>query len=112
MDHVAGKLDDTAYLERLAQLRERRTAVEATVRRDVPAQRAIEWIRILGQTWAAADVPAAKADLLHAIYDHITVVGPTVVSARLTPAAYANGLALALPQVVRARPEGFEPPTT
>jgi hypothetical protein len=33
-------------------------------------------------------------------------------SARLTPAAYANGLALALPQVVKARPEGFEPPTT
>jgi hypothetical protein len=25
---------------------------------------------------------------------------------RLTPAAYANGLALALPQVVMARPEG------
>jgi hypothetical protein len=30
---------------------------------------------------------------------------------RLTQAAYANGLALALPQVVMARPEGFEPPT-
>ena len=28
-----------------------------------------------------------------------------------TPAAYSNGLALALPQVVMARPEGLEPPT-
>ena len=27
-------------------------------------------------------------------------------SAHLTPAAYANGLALALPEVVMARPEG------
>ena len=50
-------------------------------------------------------------DLLHAIYDRIFVVGPSIVSARLTPAAYSNGLALALPEVVMARPEGFEPPT-
>jgi hypothetical protein len=62
-------------------------------------------------TWVSADVPEARADLLHAIYDRIVVKGRSIVAARLTPAAYANGLALALPQVVRARPEGFEPPT-
>ncbi len=50
---------------------------------------------------------------LHPIYDRIVVVGRTIVAARLTPTAYPNGLALALPQVVMARPEGFEhaPPT-
>jgi hypothetical protein len=53
-----------------------------------------------------ADVPEARADLLHAIYDRILVKGRSIVAARLTPAAYSNGLALALPQVVMARPEG------
>ena len=50
---------------------------------------------------------------MHAIYDRIVVEGRSIVAARLTPAAYANGLALALPQVVMARPEGSEhaPPT-
>jgi hypothetical protein len=73
----------------------------------------VEWLRVLVETWVNADVPEAKADLLHAIYDRIVVVGRSIVSARLTPAAYSNGLALALPEVVMARPEGFErtPPT-
>ena len=44
----------------------------------------------------------------HAIYDRIGVKGRSIVAARLTPAAYSNGLALALPQVVMARPEGSE----
>ncbi len=83
--------------------------MDATARRDVPAERAVEWLRVLGRTWASADVPEAKADLLHAIYDRIVVAGPSIVSVRLTPAAYANGLALALPQVVMARPEVARP---
>jgi len=33
------------------------------------------------------------------------------VSARLAPAAYQHGLALAMPEAAMARPEGFEPPT-
>ena len=45
------------------------------------------------------------------IYERITVAGPEIVGVRLAAAAYAHGLALALPQVVMARPEGFEPPT-
>ena len=44
----------------------------------------------------------------HAICDRIVVKGRSIVAARLTAAAYANGLALALPQVVMARPEGCE----
>jgi hypothetical protein len=53
-----------------------------------------------------------KADLMHAIYDRITVAGPEIVGFRLTQAADAHGLALALPEkVVLARPAGFEPAT-
>ena len=55
----------------------------------------------------AAEVPAEKADLLHAIYDRIIVAGRRIVTVRLTPAAYAHGLALALPEKVEmARPTG------
>jgi hypothetical protein len=80
---------------------------------DVPAADKVRGLLRLGwtdrrkeETWVSADVPEAKADLLHAIYERITVVGRSIVSVRLTQAAYANGLALALPQVVMARPEG------
>jgi hypothetical protein len=42
---------------------------------------------------------------MHAIYERITVAGPEIVGVRLTAAAYAHGLALALPgKVVMARP--------
>ena len=51
-------------------------------------------------------------DLMHAIYDRITVAGPVIVGVRLTQAAYAHGLALALPEEVElARPTGLEPAT-
>ena len=44
---------------------------------------------------------------IHAIYERITVAGPEVVGVRLTAAAYAHGLALALPEKVEmARPTG------
>jgi DNA invertase Pin-like site-specific DNA recombinase len=112
LDHVAQRIDDSGYLERLGHLRVDLATVDATPRSDLPAKRAVEWLRVLADTWVKADVPEARADLLHAIYDRIVVVGSSIVSARLTPAAYSNGLALALPQVVMARPEGFEPPTT
>ncbi len=111
LEHVAQRIDDSSYLERLRQLRVDLAAVDATPRGDLPAKRAVEWLRVLADTWVKADVPEARADLLHAIYDRIVVVGRSIISARLTPAAYSNGLALALPQVVMARPEGFEPPT-
>jgi hypothetical protein len=80
--------------------------VDATPRGDLTAKRAVQWLRVLAETWVNADVPEARADLLHAIYDRILVKGRSIVAARLTPAAYSNGLALALPQVVMARPEG------
>ena len=65
------------------------------------------WLRTLSATWRAAEVPAEKADLLHAIYDRITVAGRSIVSVKLTPLAYAHGFALALPtKVALARPTG------
>ena len=49
---------------------------------------------------------------MHAIYERITVAGPEIVGVRLTPSAYAHGLALALPEKVElARPTGLEPAT-
>jgi hypothetical protein len=55
----------------------------------------------------ATDASKEKADLMHAIYDRITVAGAVIVGVRLTQAAYAHGLALALPEKVElARPTG------
>jgi hypothetical protein len=51
-------------------------------------------------------VPEEKADLMHAIYERITVAGPEFVGVWLTPVAYSNGLAIALPEAVMARPTG------
>ena len=47
---------------------------------------------------------------MHAIYERITVAGPEIVGVRLTTAAYAHGLtlALALPEAVMARLTGFK----
>ena len=112
LDHARGAIDDAAYLERMGQLRAARTAIDDTPQPGVVAARAIDWLRVLAETWASADVPEAKAELLHAIYERIVVAGRRIVSVRLTPAAYANGLALALPEkVAMARPTGFEPAT-
>ena len=73
----------------------------------VPGQRAVEWLRSLGESLNEADVPEEKADLLHAIDDRITVAGPEIVGVRLTQAAYAHGLTLALPEKVElVRPTG------
>jgi hypothetical protein len=74
---------------------------------DKPGHRAVEWLRAIGESFQAADVPKEKADLIHAIYNRITVADPEIVGVRLTTAAYAHGLALALPEgVVLARPTG------
>jgi hypothetical protein len=107
MDHVGGGISDETNLARLKRLRESLAEIEETAQVGVPADRAVEWLRALAETWQQADVPQARSELLHAIYERIVVAGREFVSARLTPAAYAHGLALALPEiVVRARPTG------
>jgi hypothetical protein len=59
----------------------------------------------LADTWVKADIPEAKADLLHAIYDRIVVVGRSIVSASTPPSSRraCSGTALA-PVRVSNRP--------
>ena len=112
LEHAAGGLGDDTYLTRLKALREARDAITERTATGVPGQRAVEWLRALSDSVQLADVPKEKADLVHAIYERITVAGPEIVGVRLTAAAYAHGLALALPEeVVMARPAGLEPTT-
>ena len=111
LEHVAGGMGDDAYLGRQGELRAQLAALEKTSNVGVPPDRAVAWLRALGETVQHADAPQEKADLLHAIYERIVVAGASFASARLTPAAYQHGLALALPQVVMASPAGFEPAT-
>jgi DNA-binding transcriptional LysR family regulator len=68
-----------------------------------PGHRAVEWLRAIGESFQTADVAKEKADLMHAIYEWITVAGPEIVGVRLTTAAYAHGLALALPERLKWR---------
>jgi hypothetical protein len=108
LEHAAGGIDDASYLARSSELRSQRDALAGAAAPGIPADQAVTWLRTIGDTIRQADAPAERADVVHALYDRIVVAGPTFVSARLTQAAYQHGLALALPQVVRARPTGFE----
>ena len=112
LEHAGGLLGDDTYLMRLKALRDQRDAIVERTAPGLPGHRAVEWLRALGDSFQAADVPKEKAELMHAIYDRITVAGPVIVGVRLTQAAYAHGLALARPEKVEmARPTGLEPAT-
>ena len=110
-DHVEGRVSDDAYMARVKELRRRLAAFDEPEAGHVPAKRAAAWLQAFGETLRSADVPEAKADLIHAIYERIVVAGPVFVRAHLTPAAYAHGLAALLPEVVMASPAGLEPAT-
>ena len=47
--------------------------------RGVPGQRAVEWLRALGESLQVPEKSKEKADLMHAIHDRITVAGPEIV---------------------------------
>lgn len=89
------------YLARQAELRGALTAMGDESRAGVSAERALEWVTVLAETWQRADVPAAKAEPLHAIYERIVVEGRRITSVHLTLAAYEHGLALALPEEIQ-----------
>ncbi len=119
LEHAAGRLDDAIYLARMATLRTElaSAAEDEPTHAVVSTDRVAERLRALPETWAMA-TPDGRAELLNAIYERIVVRGSEFVSVRLTPDAYAIGLALALPDQVRpaqewvlARPTGFEPAT-
>jgi hypothetical protein len=61
------------YLERLHEFRDARESVERTSADGTTAERAVAWLRALWETWRAAEVPAERADLLHAVYLRIEV---------------------------------------
>jgi len=108
LEHAAETIDDATYLSRAAELRAQRDRLAAEEAPRVPAERAVAWLRSIGDAIQHADVPAERAEVVHAVYDRIVVAGRTFVSARLSEAAYRHGLTLALPEVVMARPTGFE----
>ena len=112
LDHVAERIGDAAYLARLRSSAEQLASLERHGR--TGSRPSGRWSGSTPSPRPAkqADVPEAKAELIHAIYERIVVAGRRIVGARLTPAAYEHGLALALPEkVVMARPTGFEPAT-
>jgi hypothetical protein len=107
LEHAAARLDDAEYLARMARLRGELEIVGAQPARELPARRAVEWLDALAETWQKTDLVEEKSDVIHAVYERIVIEGPRFVSLRLTPAAYAHGLALALPEkVAMARPTG------
>jgi hypothetical protein len=88
LEHAGGLLGNDTYLTRMKALREQRHAILDRTALGLPGHRAVEWLRALGESFRTADVPKEKADLMHAIYERITV-------------------ALALPEkVAMARPTG------
>jgi hypothetical protein len=107
LEHAAARLDDAEYLARMARLRGELEIVGAQPAQDLPARRATEWLDALAETWQKTELVEEKSDVIHATYEPITVAGPEIVGVRLTQAAYAHGLALALPENVgwRARQE-------
>jgi hypothetical protein len=98
LEHAGGMLVDDTCLARLKVLREQRDAIVERTAPGLAGHRTVEWLRGLSESWQIADVPKEKADLMHAIYERITVAGPEILGIRLTAAAYAHGLALALPE--------------
>ena len=72
----------------------------------------VRWLRAIGEALRTSDTSEEKSELVHAIYERMIVAGREIVGVRLTAAAEAHGLALALPEkVAMARPTGFEPAT-
>jgi hypothetical protein len=123
LDHAAGRLTDDEYLGAVKALRRIRQPERAPA--TVGPDKAIALLRDYRALWAEA-TDEERARLIAATYDRITVRGPEFVAARLTPSAYAHGLALALPERVRVpmlagrgrpqrvgqvSPEGLEPST-
>jgi DNA invertase Pin-like site-specific DNA recombinase len=128
LDVAAGRMGERAFLAAIRGLHEEeaRIAERARTRDGVDAARAIGYIRNFASSWAKAR-PPTRATMVQALYEEVVVRGAEFVSVRLTPEAYANGLAVALPQEVlvpalptrgrprklraMARPTGFEPAT-
>ena len=83
MSHVGDQLvpeAPTTTAQPLPALTASLAEVEETAQVGVPAERAVEWLRALAETWQQAEVPEARSELLHAIYERIVVAGREFVS--------------------------------
>jgi DNA invertase Pin-like site-specific DNA recombinase len=111
LDYAAGKLTDADFAEAVAALRAEEAEAPAARPAAVEPHQAVAWLEDLAALWRAAN-EEERAELVGAIYEEVVVRGEEFVSVRLTPTAYAHGLALAMPERVSlARPTGFEPAT-
>jgi DNA invertase Pin-like site-specific DNA recombinase len=96
-EHVAERLTDEAYLAGLAELRRQEADVQVTTTPAASFEVALGYLEDLKLLWTKA-TPAEQAELVRGIYARVEVAGPRFVGATLTPEAYANGLAIALPE--------------
>jgi DNA invertase Pin-like site-specific DNA recombinase len=127
LEVASGRLSDRAFLAAVRRLNSEDAIPDGRqARRPVDAVKAVEYIRNFATSWAKAKEPT-RATMIQSIYEEVVVRGEEFVRVRLTPEAYAHGLALALPQEVLvpplpgrgrprknmalARPTGFEPAT-
>lgn len=78
LEHAAEAIDDASYLARSAELRSQRDALAADAAPGIPADQAVAWLRSIGDAIRHADLPAERADLVHALYERIVVAGPTL----------------------------------
>jgi hypothetical protein len=102
----AGRMNERAFLAALRRLNQEHAALSDHLpRKSIDVGTAVEYIRTFAASWAKA-MPPTRATMIQSVYEETVVRGEEFVSVRLTPEAYAHGLALALPAevVVRALP--------
>jgi len=70
-------MGDEAYLARLKALRQQRDVIVEGTLAGLPAERAIEWLRVFCNALATTEKSKEKADVLHAIYDRTRLTTTT-----------------------------------
>ena len=114
LSFARGRMTEVEFTDAVSALRTHEPGTGPTAA--VDPERAVRWLKDLAALWAHATWNH-RQELIAAIYEEIRVRGREIVGARLTPDAYAMGLAVALPERGRvpewvlARPTGFEPAT-
>ena len=93
-------MNERAFLTAMPRLNQEYAASSDDLpRKSVDVGTAVEYIRTFAACWAKAK-PPTRATIIQLVYEEIVVRGEEFVSVRLTPEAYAHGLALALPAEV------------
>lgn len=73
LNHAAARIDDREYLAQMARLRDELEVVGTRLTRELPAQRALEWLDTLAGTWQNTDLVEEKSDVIHAVYERIVM---------------------------------------